>query len=64
MELLGTRQVSELTGIPEETLRYWRFRGDTGPASFKLGPKRVVYDRAEVERWIESQRAASTTGAA
>lgn len=59
-EYLGTKDVSEWTGIPEETLRYFRHR-DEGPASFKLG-RRVVYARADVERWIEAQRSATLSG--
>jgi predicted DNA-binding transcriptional regulator AlpA len=60
-ELLGTKAVSEWTGVPEETLRYWRHRNE-GPASFKLGPKRVVYAREDVQRWIDAQRSASLGG--
>jgi predicted DNA-binding transcriptional regulator AlpA len=56
--LLTTAQVSQQTGVPQETLRYWRHRG-VGPKSFKLGPRKVVYDEAELEAWIEAQRAAA-----
>jgi len=58
--LLGTKEVSEWLGIPEETLRYWRHIG-SGPASFKLGG-RVVYERDGCERWLEAQRAATLRG--
>jgi DNA-binding transcriptional MerR regulator len=58
--LLGTKEVSEWLGIPEETLRYWRHIG-SGPASFKLGG-RVVYERDACERWLEAQRAATLRG--
>jgi predicted DNA-binding transcriptional regulator AlpA len=59
-ELIGTKAVSEWLGIPEETLRYWRHIG-SGPASFKLG-RRVVYERAECQRWLDAQRAATLAG--
>ena len=59
--LLGTKQVADWLGVPEETLRYWRHRGDTGPPSFKLGPKRVVYAESDVERWIATQRLGGST---
>lgn len=59
-EFLTTRQVSELTGIPEASLRYFRHCG-TGPASFALG-RRVVYRRSELVKWIEAQEAATTRG--
>jgi predicted DNA-binding transcriptional regulator AlpA len=60
-DLLGTRVVAEWIGVPTSTLRYWRHRGE-GPMSFKLGPKRVAYDRADVEEWLAKQRALSIRG--
>lgn len=57
MELLNTNEVADLLKIPPATLRYWRHTG-TGPKSFKVGPKRVMYRRADVEAWIEAQYAA------
>ncbi|MFN6549099.1 helix-turn-helix transcriptional regulator [Mycolicibacterium septicum] len=46
MEILSSKQVSELIGVPVGTLRYWR-SSDIGPASFTLG-RRIVYRRDEV----------------
>ncbi len=60
-ELLRTREVHEKTGISEDTLRWWRHRGE-GPPSFKLGKKIVVYPADSLEIWIRNQRAASTKG--
>lgn len=60
-EYLSTRRVSNEYGIPEGTLRYWRHK-DEGPASFALTPKRVVYRRSEIERWISEQEAATRRG--
>lgn len=54
MELLTTQQVSEITGIPEGTLRYYR-ANDRGPRSGKLGGRAVRYRRSDVEDWIKSQ---------
>jgi predicted DNA-binding transcriptional regulator AlpA len=53
-ELLLIEEVADLTRLPLSTLRFYRHRGDGGPKSFKLG-NRVVYRRADVEQWIESQ---------
>lgn len=55
-EILFTADVSKQTGIPEATLRYWRFQG-IGPKSFKLGPRKVAYKASDVEAWIEQQYA-------
>lgn len=52
------REVSELTGVPEPTLRWWRHKG-IGPKSFKL-QGRVAYLEADVEEWINSQYSASS----
>ncbi len=60
MDILDTSKVSELTGLPVGTLRYWR-HADVGPASFSLG-RRVVYRREEVERWIAEQEKATRRG--
>lgn len=49
-DLLGTKQVAEMTLLAEATLRYYRHTNQ-GPACFTLG-RRVLYRRGEVERWI------------
>ena len=60
--VLRPKEVSDLTGIVEETLKYWRPRGK-GPRWYKLG-RSVVYDLADVEAWIEQQRQATGSAAA
>ena len=51
--LVSSREVSELTTVPEGTLGWLRHRG-AGPRFFKLG-RRVVYKQADVEEWLEEQ---------
>jgi predicted DNA-binding transcriptional regulator AlpA len=53
-DILLMEEVSELTRIPLSTLRFYRHVGKGGPRSFRLG-NRVVYKRADIEAWIESQ---------
>jgi DNA-binding transcriptional MerR regulator len=60
MELVNAHQVSEMTGVPVGTLRYWR-HANLGPTSFTLG-RRIVYRREEVLRWITEQEAATRRG--
>jgi DNA-binding transcriptional MerR regulator len=60
-EYMTTQQVAELTGIPPATLRYYR-HADIGPASFRLGGRRVVYRREEVLRWVAEQEKATRRG--
>jgi len=57
MERLFTiMEAAAVLHTPVDTLRYWRHKG-TGPVSFKLGPRRVVYAESELVRWIAEQRA-------
>lgn len=55
MELLGSQQVEAQTGIPVNTLRYWRTRKE-GPPSFKIG-RRVVYRADLLQQWLLEQEA-------
>jgi hypothetical protein len=43
-----------MTRLSVGTLRYWRYARAGGPASFKLG-RRVMYRRADVEKWLGSR---------
>lgn len=61
-KLMRTPEVAELLGVPEATLRYWRFRGE-GPKSFTLGRKNVVYREDDVEAYLKTQYAATVRGA-
>ena len=52
-KLLRLPEVAEMTGLPENTLRFWRHQG-TGPRSARLG-RRVVYRERDVIEWIDEQ---------
>lgn len=53
--VLTTADLHEMFGIPVETWRYWRWRGE-GPRATKVG-RRVYYDPADVDAWWESRKA-------
>lgn len=53
-KILTVHEVSELIRVPVATLRYWRHQG-SGPKSFKLGQRRVVYRESDVVAWLEEQ---------
>jgi len=55
-DYMTTSEVADLLRTSAETVRYWRHVGK-GPDSFKIG-RRVLYVRADVERFIEEARAA------
>ena len=44
-----------MTGVPVDTLKYWRWRGQGGPPSYKIG-RRVAYDESAVRDWLQAQR--------
>ncbi|TQS44360.1 helix-turn-helix transcriptional regulator [Cryptosporangium phraense] len=54
---IGTAKVSELSGVPQATLRQWR-RRNYGPDSHKLGG-RHFYWLDEVTAFIEQAEQAS-----
>lgn len=58
-ELLTLDEAADLLHMSPNTLRYYR-QQKTGPQGFRLG-RRVMFDRSEVERWLDEQR---HTGAA
>jgi predicted DNA-binding transcriptional regulator AlpA len=55
-KILTLSEVAEMIRVPAATLRYWRHQG-TGPQSFKMGPRRVMYRERDVLDWIEAQYA-------
>ena len=58
--LLTLDEVSAVTRVPKNTLKYWRARGDQGPNLFKLGRALVAYED-EVHAWIEAQYEATSS---
>ncbi|MDB5288742.1 MAG: hypothetical protein JWR05_3691 [Mucilaginibacter sp.] len=56
--ILRLEEVAARTGVPLETLRYWRKIGEGGPRTFKLG-RRVVVDETDLAAWLDAQRAAA-----
>jgi hypothetical protein len=72
-DYLFVDEVSALTRIPVDTLRYWRMlrqqrlrRGeaigtDLGPPSLKMGG-RVKYRKSDLDAWIREQEQAQPAG--
>jgi len=58
---LQLEEVSQATGIPINTLRFWRAQGRGGPQSAKFG-RRVVYRASDLDAWIEAQFNAEVQG--
>jgi excisionase family DNA binding protein len=51
--LLTITDLSEMLGVPVDTLYGWRHRGE-GPAGYRIG-RHVRYRRAVVEAWLDTQ---------
>lgn len=60
--VLTMEEVAAMIGRSRETLKYWRQQTSAGtpagPAGYRLG-RRVCYDRATVEAWLDEQRQAA-----
>ena len=53
-QLVSTKELAGIWGVPESTLRYWR-SAETGPPYVKLGG-RIKYDLADVERYVRANK--------
>ena len=52
--LVSTKELAEMWGLPESTLRYWRC-AETGPPYVKVGG-RIRYDLADVENYVRANK--------
>ena len=59
--ILRLQEISDRTGIPVATLRWYRHKGQGGPQTWLLGRHVVAY-ADEVDRWVEAQRVATAVG--
>jgi hypothetical protein len=55
----STSQAARLLGYSPQTLRNWRHLG-IGPKYIPLNACRVVYDSAELLRWLEERKLAES----
>lgn len=60
--LLTSVEVAKIFKTSPETVRYWRHKG-YGPKGIKVG-RRVLYDQAEVERWLDQLRSGAADAGA
>ena len=54
--LINEKELAEYSGFKIQTLQKWRLFGK-GPVFLKIGAS-VRYDKADVDRWLDSCRAA------
>lgn len=59
-EIPTVPEVSDATGIPEATLRWYRSVGK-GPKCFRVG-RRIRYRKSDVIAWFAAQESASARG--
>ncbi|OOO32844.1 DNA-binding protein [Rhizobium sophoriradicis] len=60
--MLRTEDAANYTGLSASTLNKFRLSGE-GPSYIKIG-KSVVYDPADLDKWLSSKRRRSTSVAA
>lgn len=53
-ELLTTPAAGKFIATKPGTLQNWRSAG-RGPAYVKLSPRRVLYRRSDLERWLQER---------
>ncbi|MFN4275745.1 MAG: helix-turn-helix transcriptional regulator [Ferrovibrio sp.] len=61
--LLTPEQVSELTGLAEQTLARYRVSGG-GPAFIRISARCIRYRESDLRAWIEAKAVLSTSEAA
>ncbi len=57
---LGTAQVAEYLNLSKSWIEKLRISG-FGPPYYKVGPRRVLYKRADIDQWIAERRISSTS---
>lgn len=59
-DVMDTKQLSQLLGVPVPTIATWRHNGN-GPRFLRLGGRVIRYRKTDVLRWIASS-VVETTG--
>jgi len=57
---MSVTEAAAYTGLAASTLNKKRMDG-TGPCFIKLSARRVAYDAADIDKWIDSRRRLSTS---
>ena len=58
--LLSVKEAAPYLGLAVGTLNKMRCSGD-GPCFIKLGKRRIAYDIADLDGWLEAQKRRSTS---
>jgi excisionase family DNA binding protein len=53
-QYLSVRELAELLGVSQKTVRGWVYKGLLSP--IKAGPRLIRFKRNDVEQWISSNK--------
>jgi excisionase family DNA binding protein len=59
---LGTRDAASYLSLSADTMERMRLRGD-GPAFARVGDRRIVYRREDLDAWVAARVVTSTSEA-
>ena len=55
-DVIGYREISELTGVKESTLRVWRTRGKLPPPDLQPNAHSPLWKRSTIDRWWKEKK--------
>lgn len=61
-KILSRKDAAKFLGVAVITMDTWRARGE-GPPYLRVGPRRIAFRQSDLERWLDSQRVATSDGA-
>jgi hypothetical protein len=55
---LSSAEAASYIGLDRRTLENWRCKS-MGPTYYRISRKRIIYDRDELEQWLQARKVAT-----
>jgi predicted DNA-binding transcriptional regulator AlpA len=52
---MSLKEAAEYLGLELSTLYNWRVK-QIGPPSYALSPRKIIYRKKEIDRWLEERK--------